>query len=124
MERKKTILESFDLALGNLHRTFCEEEIHEKVLRAIEFTRQPFVRQFAVAGYRIDIYFPEKRLAIECDENCHKSSGYDNDVERTRIIQSELGNTWIRYDPYDKQFDVFKLISEIAGVLTLDDSKA
>ena len=35
------------------------------------------IEQYHVDGYRIDLYFPEYKLAIECDEFGHR----DRDLE-------------------------------------------
>ena len=33
--------------------------------------------KFSIGSYRINLYFPEHKLAIECDENDHKDKDID-----------------------------------------------
>ena len=37
-------------------------------------------RQFSIGSYRIDLYFPEHKLAIECDEHDHKDRQIDYEI--------------------------------------------
>jgi len=60
--------------------------------------------------YRIDLYFPDYKLAIECDEN---HTNIDADIKRENDIKDKLNCTFIRYKPYDKKFNIFLLINEI-----------
>ena len=41
------------------------------------FKGEEMIEQYHVDGYRIDLYFPEYKLAIECDEFGHR----DRDLE-------------------------------------------
>lgn len=72
------------------------------------------VEQFFVLGFRIDLYFPEHRLAIECDEKHHFSPDQEQrDIARQDIITKALGCTWIRYCPDETGFCVGKVINQI-----------
>ena len=54
----------------------------------------------------------ECKVIIECDETHHK---YDvkNDKERENYIKENIDCTFIRYDPYSKDFNIFKVINKI-----------
>jgi hypothetical protein len=60
--------------------------------------------------YRIDLYFSDYKLAIECDEN---HTNITADIKRENDIKDKLNCTFIRYKPYDKKFNIFLLINEI-----------
>ena len=40
--------------------------------------------QYNVLGYRIDLYFPDNKLAIEIDENGHSDRSISYEIKRTR----------------------------------------
>ena len=71
------------------------------------------ITQYSVDKYRIDLYFPEYNLAIECDENEHKDRDIDYEIEREIYIRNKLRCSFIRYNPYSDNFDIFKIIREI-----------
>ena len=93
-----------------LHK-YTEVEIHSRIRRALG--RFSSIPQYQVGKYRLDLFFPCEKLAVECDENNHV--GYDQAKEKERYdtITARLGCTWIRYDPYDRKFDIFDLINQI-----------
>lgn len=78
------------------------------------FAGEDMIKQYRVNNYKIDLYFPNKRLAIECDEEFHrKTSCIAEDVIREESIKSQLNCTFIRYQPYAKDFDMFALLNKI-----------
>jgi hypothetical protein len=62
-------------------------------------------RQFQILNYRVDLYFPEYKLVVECDENNHIDRNKIDESVRENYILS-LGNTIIRFNPNDKLFDL------------------
>lgn len=73
-------------------------------------------RQFSMGKYRIDLYFPDYRLAIECDENNHM----DRDPILEKIREDYIllqGNKIIRYNPNKPHFDISDVIREINKVI-------
>ena len=46
-------------------------------------------RQFSIASYRIDLYFPEHKLAIECDEHDHEDRDIDYEIRRRTFIKDQ-----------------------------------
>jgi len=70
--------------------------------------------QFSVDNYHIDLYFEDIKLAIECDEAHHYSpSNKIKDKERENQISQKLGCKFIRFNPTDKNFNLFSLLNEI-----------
>ncbi|MEI2580531.1 endonuclease domain-containing protein [Scytonema sp. PRP1] len=73
------------------------------------------IPQFLVNGYRIDLYFPEERVAVECDELHHNMTGI-YDEERQDAIIKALGCKFIRFKPHSPNFNlgdvIYRLIVE------------
>lgn len=73
--------------------------------------------QFWVFKYRIDLYFPVQRLAIECDEFDHTNYNIKKDSERQKNIENKLNCTFIRFNPDNKEFKIEYIINEILEFL-------
>ncbi len=69
--------------------------------------------QFKVKTYKIDCYFIDYKIALECDENNHE----DRDIEYESIREKELvellGCKFIRFNPNDPNFKLQQVISHI-----------
>ena len=113
--------QNMNLCEGCATPAIVEAEIHEKVGKA--FSMHGSVLQHKIGPYRIDLYFPTLRLAIECDENGHSQYNEEKEVERTRFITENLRCTWIRYDPYAEDFDIFTLIGRIHAEILGSESR-
>lgn len=74
------------------------------------FKKEVMISQYKVDNYILDLYFVDYKLAIECDEN-HTDIEYDN--KRQNEIEYKLGCKFIRYKPYEKDFNIFDLLNEI-----------
>jgi len=73
-------------------------------------------RQYIIGNYRIDLYFPTYKLAIECDENNHDDRDAEKEKEREDYIVS-LGNKVIRYNPNVPTFDLSNVLREINYII-------
>ena len=100
-EKARAFLESE----GILDRVEVSDESRtiETICQAIKgFTE--FRQQYPVGPYQIDMYLPDLKMAVECDERRH--SGYlkfEEDIREQFIIQ-KIGCSFERYDPaYPKQ---------------------
>ena len=69
--------------------------------------------QYSVLGYRIDLYFHEYKLAIEVDELGHNDRNIDYKIQRQKALERELNCVFIRINPDEKDFNIFKEISKI-----------
>ena len=88
-----------------------ESKTIETICNAIKgFTE--FRQQYQVGPYRIDMYLPELKIAVECDERGHSGySKFEEDIREQFIVQ-KTGCRFERYDPvYPKQ--VGKIINII-----------
>ena len=77
------------------------------------FERQDMQTQYSVLGYRIYIYFPKHKLAIEVDELGHADKNLSNKIERQKALKKELVCVFIRINPDRKNFSIFKEINKI-----------
>lgn len=80
------------------------------------FDCQP-IRQFYVRGYRIDLYFPNHRIAVECDEYNHSTYCKKSEAKREQLIKESLGCSWVRFDPYCPDFSIGKVIYQIRRLI-------
>jgi very-short-patch-repair endonuclease len=75
-------------------------------------------RQFACEKCRIDLYFIDHKIAVECDELHHmsESNKIKDEMRETRLKQ-KLNCEFIRFNPFDPQFNVFELIGKIHSAI-------
>jgi len=113
--RKPNIIKiSSDFGINTtIQKNICiEAEIIYNIKLA--FKNEKSEDQYHVDGFKIDLYFEVYKLAIECDENHHnKEINKIKDIEREKYIKEKLGCEFIRFKPYDKEFNIFKLINDI-----------
>ena len=73
-------------------------------------------RQHTIGNYRVDLYFIDYKLVIECDENNHNGRDPIQEKIREYYIMS-LGNKFIRYNPNIPSFDLSVVLKHINTVL-------
>lgn len=69
-------------------------------------------RQFGFNQYKVDLFFPQIKLIIECDENNHKDRCIIKERERENYLLS-LGNSLIRFNPNDSKFELSNVLKKI-----------
>ena len=69
--------------------------------------------QYIVLDYRIDLYFHDYKLAIEVDEKGHEDRNIGHEIKKQKAIEKELGCEFIRINPDEENFNIFKAINEI-----------
>ena len=81
----------------------------QKVINSIKdaFEGEDMQTKYTVLGYRIDLYFHQYKLPIEVDELGHNDRNIDNEIQR------ELNCVFIRINPDEKDFNIFKEINKI-----------
>jgi len=80
------------------------------------FKTEKFEDQFKVGRYYLDLYFPEYKIVVECDENGHADRKPYKERERMDFVNEKLNLTddnWIRYNPDAEDFDISKVIGKI-----------
>jgi len=106
------IAKIFGIELLN-QKWVCEETKYMSKIIHIFGKYHNYKTQYTVQNYRIDLYFTDLNLAIECDEYGHSHYGKDHEQQRTLIIEQHLKCKWIRFDPYDKHFDFSDVLRQI-----------
>ena len=69
--------------------------------------------QYTVLGRRIDLYFHEYKLAIEVHEKGHQDRDFNYEVQIQKALEEKLSCKFIRINPDEKNFDIFKAQNEI-----------
>ena len=88
-----------------------EKSVLKSVMDAFE--GENIQTQYSVLGYRIDLYFHDYKLAVEVDEKGHKDRNIDHDIKIQKALEKELSCEFIRINPDEKDFNIFKTINEI-----------
>ena len=73
----------------------------------------PFEFQKSVATYRIDLYLPTLKLAIEIDENNHADRDSSYEQTRQERIEEELGCKFLRINPDAPDFKLSSCVGRI-----------
>lgn len=69
--------------------------------------------QFNIGSYRIDLYFPDYKIAVECDEFGHSDRTQSEEIGRQLYIENRLSCDFVRFNPDAKDFDIFQVIGRI-----------
>ena len=77
------------------------------------FDGEEMIRQFHIGKYRIDLYFPAYKLAIECDEFGHNNRDVSYEVNRQKFIEEQLQCQFVRYNPDAQDFDAVQVLNKI-----------
>lgn len=94
-----------------------ESETINKIKKV--FQNEEMIEQYKCDNYRIDLYFPKQKIAIECDELHHsKQENQMNDNKRQEYITNKLDCIFIRYNPYEKDFDIFNILGNIYSIIS------
>ena len=88
-----------------------EQEAIGQIVRA--FKHHETIKQYKVDGYRVDLYFPVHRIAIECDEHGHGNYCVQEECLRQEYIEKMLDCTFVRYNPDVKNFNIIEVIQRI-----------
>ena len=75
----------------------------------------PFEFQKTVGTYRVDLYIPTKRLAIEIDEHGHSNRGSTYEKKREEYIRKQLSCQFLRFNPDVKDFNIFVCLATITS---------
>jgi very-short-patch-repair endonuclease len=71
-------------------------------------------KEYKVKDYKIDLYLTNRKLAIECDEHDHYWQEYSVELfKRQEDIIKELGCRFLRFNPYEIDFNVGEVINVI-----------
>ena len=105
------IAKKVDISVNHILNTRKEQDSIHAILKT--FKGENMVRQYSVGTYRIDLYFPKYKLAIECDEYGHSDRDQEYEHTRQHYIEDKLGCQFIRYNPDSKNYNVFDMFNKI-----------
>ena len=88
-----------------------EKTVLESIKNALK--GEDMQTQYSVLGYRIDLYFHKYKLAIEVEELGHADRNLSDEIERQRALQKELKCVFIRINPDEQNFNIFREINKI-----------
>ena len=89
----------------------CVESCTIKCIQEV-FEGEKMLVQHQVGKFKIDLYFPEHAIAVECDEH-HHSQRCGADIARQEYLETRLRCDFIRYRPYEPNFNIFSVINMI-----------
>jgi very-short-patch-repair endonuclease len=85
--------------------------------------------QYFVDNYKIDLYVPLYKLAVEIDENGHNDRNKDDENIRQNYIENKLSCEFIRINPDEKNFSItllialiMKYIRKMEKIITLENN--
>jgi very-short-patch-repair endonuclease len=113
---RKRSVHTFANAIGvdifDISFACIESSSIDKIIKT--FNSEEMIEQYKIENYIIDLYLPKYKLAIECDEKQHNTMTTQiKDNYRENQIILLLNCKFIRYNPYDKNFNIFILLNEI-----------
>lgn len=88
-----------------------EEKTIGTIARAFGHLRSK--RQYRVRHFSIDLYFPDLKIAVECDEYGHRHYPVAVEINRQRAIENALGCRFVRFNPDDQRFHIGDVINQI-----------
>jgi very-short-patch-repair endonuclease len=109
----------FAHSLGlNVETFFCaSKEQHTLTIIATAFSHLKQETQRSVGKYRVDLYFPDQRIVVECDEHGHKGYSKSQDQDRQQFIEQQLNCTFVRYDPDQEDFNIGEVIHKLLRMI-------
>ena len=90
----------------------CEEEtVLESTKNALE--EENMQTQYSVLGYKMDLFFHEYKLATEDDKLGYNDRNIDCEIEKLKAVVKKLGCSFLRINPDEENFNIFKAITEL-----------
>ena len=103
--------DKFNINYDIITRLYKEQETIGQIIKVFNYKK--FKLQYQVDNYRIDLYFYDDKLAIECDEFGHKYRDQEYEKKRETHLRNKLDCKFIRYNPDDSDFCMLKVFQQI-----------
>ena len=110
----KTFAADWDLNV-NIVQDTKEQEFIGAICKA--FSHLSMEPQFRIGDYRIDLYFPSLKIAVECDEHGHFDRDKSKEIARQEYIESQLNCRFLRFNPDAKKFCIYDIINELMRIV-------
>jgi very-short-patch-repair endonuclease len=88
-----------------------EQKTIGQITRAFAHLRSE--RQYRIPPYAIDLYFPDHKIAVECDEHGHRHYDQEAEMRRQQHLEQALECKFVRYNPDAPGFSVSDVINKI-----------
>ena len=100
-----------------------EQSLVPKIMKL--FKNEQILPQNSVFSYKIDLYFPEHKLAIEVDEKRHIDRAVHKEIQRQKAREKELDSElkFIRINPDKKDSDFYVEIGNIYNHISESNKK-
>ena len=108
------ILKKFNIDTTNRKCLTKEQQTLTSITNT--FKTEKFEDQYKIGKYYLDLYFPEYKIVVECDENGHTDRKPENERERMDFVNKKLNiddSNWIRFNPDEYDFDMSKVIGRV-----------
>jgi hypothetical protein len=105
------LAKQLNISITNEKILYKEQETLNCIKKAFKNLNMLF--QYHIGIFKIDLYFIDYNLAIECDELGHTDRDLIKELNRQAYIEKELKCKFIRYNPDVKDFDIFDVINTI-----------
>jgi very-short-patch-repair endonuclease len=112
------LIDKFDLNLA-LKIDSKEQKYIQMIKEA--FSHEKMKHQYTVSSYRIDLYFPQYRIAVECDEHGHRDRDPYYEQQREEHIKAKLSCVFLRFNPDEPCFSIFKVINSLIKIMYSGD---
>jgi very-short-patch-repair endonuclease len=114
----KELCEAFNIKTDIIRVERVETAYLQDIIDALPSSIQS-IREFKIGTYRIDLYLPKYKIAIECDEYNHKSYEPNKQLERDKFIKEQLGSEFVRFNPNVQGFRVVNVIRDILNKILI-----
>ena len=81
-------------------------------IKVSSFEGENMQTQYYVLDYTIDLYFNDKKVTMEIDENKHSDRSIDYEIKSQKAIEEKVGCKFIRTNLDKENFDVLRAINE------------
>jgi very-short-patch-repair endonuclease len=105
----------FSIELPDTVSVTKEQITINQIVKAFSHLRS--IRQFSVRPYFIDLYFPDHKIAVECDEYNHCSYDSQLELRRQKYLEKTLRCVFVRYNPDDRNFNIGDVIHQIMTLI-------
>lgn len=90
----------------------CLERQTLQIIKNI-FKGENMIEQYQILTYRIDLYFVDYNLSIECDERGHNDRCIKYEQTRHKKITEKISCQWVRYNPNEHNFNIYDIVNRI-----------
>lgn len=95
-----------------INKRYHKQAQNMEIIKAV-YDGYEMKEEYKVGKYRIDLYFVDHKIAVECDEYGHVDRNSDYEKKREKYLIKKLGCTFIRFNPDEDNFNIGNVIKKI-----------